>query len=251
MRFPSRWCLLLAAVPLAAAAASSGTVNGRVVDEQGRAIAGAQLVLSNRVSGYRQSVLSDPKGRFSLLNVPFSQYHLEAKASGLNEAHRDLEVRSSVPMEFELRLQRMSAEVVVEEKVQLVEDHVSSHLDIDKSTIDKIPTAVQSRALESILLATPGFVADENGRFHFKGSHGQTTYVIDGIPVTDQMQATFSNSLDPSQVESLEVITGGISAEYGGKPAAVINLTSKSGLGTPNGFEGEWFFGASRFATRR
>lgn len=249
MRFFPCGCFLLAAVPMAAAAASSGTVNGRLMDEQGKPVAGAQLVLTNRVSGYRQSVLSDARGRFSLLNVPFSQYHLEAKASGLNAAHRDLEVRSSVPMEFELRLQRMSAEVVVEEKIQLVEDHVASHLDIDKSTIDKIPAAVQSRAMESILLATPGFVADENGRFHFKGSHGQTTYVIDGIPVTDQMQATFSNSLDPSQVESLEVITGGISAEYGGKPAAVINLTSKSGLGTPNGFEGEFFFGASRFAT--
>ncbi len=82
-----------------------------------------------------------------------------------------------------------------------------------------------------------------------KGSHGQVMYVVDGIPVTDQMQLTFSNSLDPSQVEGLEVITGGISAEHGGKPAAVIAVTSKSGLGTPGGFEGEVSAGFSRFAT--
>ncbi|MBK7294876.1 MAG: TonB-dependent receptor plug domain-containing protein [Holophagaceae bacterium] len=103
--------------------------------------------------------------------------------------------------------------------------------------------------MESILLATPGFVADENGRFHFRGSHGQMTYVVDGIPVSDQLHATFSNSLDPSQVESLEVITGGISAEYGGKPVVVVNVTTKSGLGTPNGFEGEVSLGAARFRT--
>jgi len=63
------------------------------------------------------------------------------------------------------------------------------------------------------------------------------------------VQATFSNSMDPAQVESMEVITGGISAEYGGKPGAVVNLTSKSGLGTPNGFEGEVSLGAARFNT--
>ena len=74
-------------------------------------------------------------------------------------------------------------------------------------------------------------------------------YVVDGIPVTDQMQATFSNSMDPSQVESMEVITGGISAEYGGKPVAVINMTTKSGLGTPGGFEGDVSLGAARFNT--
>lgn len=51
-------------------------------------------------------------------------------------------------------------------------------------------------------------------------------YSVDGVPVTDQVQATFSNSMDPAQVESMEVITGGISAEYGGKPVAVVNLTS-------------------------
>lgn len=248
MRLKLGGCLVLGGMALGAAA-SSGTLNGRLTDERGRPVAGAQVLLANRVSGYRQAVTSDAQGRFNFLNVPFSQYHLEARASGLNAIHRDLEVRSNVPLELEFQFQRLSAEVVVEERVQLVEDHVSSHLDIDKSTIDKIPAAVQSRAMESILLATPGFIADENGRFHFKGSHGQATYVIDGIPVTDQMQATFSNSLDPSQVESLEVITGGISAEYGGKPAAVINLTSKSGLGTPNGFEGEAYLGASRFAT--
>jgi hypothetical protein len=143
-----------------------------------------------------------------------------------------------------------SATVAVEDNVSLVEAHPSAHLDIDQSTIEKIPTAVQSRAMESILLTTPGFIQDENGRFHFRGSHGQVMYVIDGVPLTDQVQSTFSNSLDPSQVESMEVITGGVSAEYGGKPAAVVNLTSKSGLGSTRPFQGELSLGLARFATR-
>ena len=246
-RFPML-ALLMAGSTLAMAA-GSGTLQGRVADDQGRAVAGATLSLSNPVSGYRQRVRSDAKGAFLFQNVPFNVYHLDTDAPGLEPSHLDVDVHSQLPLQVAVALRPEGAVVVVEEKLQLVEDHPSTHIDIDKTTIERTPAAVQSRAMESILLTTPGFIADENGRFHFRGSHGQMTYVVDGIPVSDQMHATFSNSMDPSQVESMEVITGGISAEYGGKPVVVVNLTTKSGLGTPDGFAGEISFGASRFRT--
>jgi len=248
--FPALPLLTLALTALPAqAAAASASLTGQLVDDHGRPVVQARVLLINKVSGYRQSVQSDAQGRFGFYNIPFNDYHLEVFAQGLEPVHRTLELRSTLPLELRLALKPQGITVAVEETLSIVEDHPSVHLDIDKSTIERMPAAVQSRALESILLTTPGFIADENGRFHFKGSHGQATYVIDGIPITDQMQATFSNSLDPAQVESMEIITGGISAEYGGKPVAVINMTTKSGLGMDSGLEGELTLGASRFRT--
>ena len=251
-RSPSRtWLsplLMLASLPVLAASAASASLSGRLLDDQGRPVGGAQLSLANSTQHYRQVVRSDASGTFRFYNIPFNQYHLEAEATGLESLHRDVELRSALPMDLRLAMHPAGAMVIVEEATTLVEDHPSSHVDIDQSVIDKIPAAVQSRAMEAVLLTTPGFAQDENGRFHFRGSHGQVTYVIDGIPISDQMQATFSNSLDPAQAESLEVITGGISAEYGGKPVAVVNMTTKSGLGT-EGRQGELFAGASRYGT--
>ncbi|HEX9081956.1 MAG TPA: TonB-dependent receptor [Holophagaceae bacterium] len=241
----------LAAAPgLSAAAATSGSVTGRILDDQGRAVAKAQVRIENRVSGFRAAASTDATGRYALYNVPYSDYHLEVEAPGLQELHRNLSVRSPLPVTLDLTMSSASATVVVEDKVSLVEVHPAAHLDIDQSTIEKIPAAVQSRAMDSVLLTTPGFIQDENGRFHFRGSHGQVTYVVDGVPITDQVQATFSNALDPSDVESMEVITGGVNAEYGGKPAAVVNITSKSGLGMARAFAGDVSIGLSRFNTR-
>ncbi len=242
----------LVAGPAFAAAAGSGTLTGRVTDDQGRPVAKAQIRLENRVSGFHVGVVTDGAGVYTAYNIPFSDYHLEVAAPGMQELHQNLSVRSNLPTQLDLSLKaaQASATVAVEDTVSLVEAHPSAHIDIDHSTIEKIPTSVQSRAMESILLTTPGFIQDENGRFHFRGSHGQVTYVVDGVPITDQVQSTFSNSLDPSQVESMEVITGGVSAEYGGKPAAVVNLTSKSGLGSTQAFQGDVSMGVSRFSTR-
>jgi hypothetical protein len=233
----------------ARALGASSQLTGKVLDEARRPVPEATVLLVNRISGYRQVVKADIQGRFTLSNIPFNDYHLEVVAPQLEMAHRNVELRSTLPVEMEMVLKTLGATVAVTETLSVVEEHPSTHIDIDKSSIQFSPAPVQSRALESILLATPGFTQNENGRFHFRGSHGQVMFVVDGIPVTDQMQTTFSNSLDPSQVESMEIITGGISAEYGGKPAAVINMTTKSGLGAPKGFEGEVSLGAARFAT--
>ena len=84
-----------------------------------------------------------------------------------------------------------------------------------------------------MLLSAPGFIPSQNGRIHVRGSHGQIQYVVDGVPMTDEYSEAFANPLDPRYVKSAEVMTGGIPAEYGGKLAAVVDITSKSGLDEP------------------
>ncbi len=116
---------------------------------------------------------------------------------------------------------------------QLETDVTTSHIDIDKSFIQRAPAAVPMRAMEEIVTSTPGFALDENGRYHFQGAHSQSEYVIDGQTIADQTGVTFSNSIDPGIAQSLEVIYGNVPAEFGEKIGAVINMSTKSGLGTP------------------
>lgn len=235
------------------AALSAGTVRGVVTGPDGQPMPGVVLVLRNDITGFKAQAVTDAVGRYSLFNVPFNPYELHVEVQGFTTQHLAIDVRTTSPIEqpVALKLESVSATVQVEGErpaAVLETDSSQSHLDIDKSFIEHAPAATPSRGMESIVIQTPGFAADENGRYHFQGAHSEQSYVVDGQPISDQVGVTFSNSIDPGILQSAEVIYGNIPAEYGEKVAAVINLTTKSGLGT-GGPHGDVHAGGARFDT--
>jgi hypothetical protein len=236
-----------------AAAVTGGQVHGHVKGPDGQPLPGVTVVLANDITGYRQQVTSGLDGSYRLYNVPGNPYHLTASLQGFAPFHADVDVRSAAPVvrDITLNLAGVEASATVEaekEPVALETDDPSTHIDIDKSLIRRAPAAVASRAFESLVTSTPGFSQDENGRYHFQGSHSQQLLVIDGQPIGDLIGVTFSNSLNPAVAESIEIVTGGIAAEYGEKANGVINLTTRSGVGT-GPFKGDVGFGGARFST--
>ena len=247
-------CLFLVhSLPLTAATATGGQVRGHVAGPDGKPLPGVTVVLANDITGYRQQVTTGLDGSYLLYNVPANPYHLTADVQGFKPFHADVDVRGAAPLvrDIALTLAEVQASATVEaekEPVELETDDPSTHIDIDKSLIRRSPAAMPGRAFESIVTSTPGFSQDENGRYHFQGGHSQQLLVIDGQPIGDQIGITFSNSLDPGVAENLTIITGGIPAEYGEKANGVINLTTRSGLGT-NGVKGEVSVGGAQFNT--
>jgi len=244
--------VLLLGFLLIPAAAFAGQVRGHIVGSDGKPLPGATVTLSNDLLGYSQTTVAEADGTFRFLNVPDNPYHLLASLDQFRDAHVDVDVRGSLPVDKTLTLLAAFGETTTvtadKEAVALETDDSSSHVDIDKSLIQRMPAAVASRAFEQIVLSAPGFSQDENGRYHFQGGHSQQLLVIDGQPIGDQVGVTFSNSLNPAIAQEMEIVTGGIAAEYGEKANGVINLTTRSALGQ-NGWKGDAGLGAARFST--
>jgi hypothetical protein len=234
------------------ASAAAGSIHGHVLDPDGGAVPGATLLLRNDITGFRAEATSDASGAYRFLNVPYNPYEIHVEIQGFNRVHRAIDVESPAPLNVEIQLKLAAVTeavtVTAEPTAGQLETHSSmSHVDIDKSYIARAPAVLASRAMEELITATPGFAKDENGRYHFQGFHSQGEFVIDGQTISDQTGITFSNSIDPGIAQSMEVVYGDVPAEYGEKVGTVVNLATKSGLGTP--FHGEIYGGAARFST--
>jgi hypothetical protein len=69
------------------------------------------------------------------------------------------------------------------------------------------------------------------------------------MPITDQLTGVFANAVDPNIVETVELFTGNIPAEFGNKVAAVVNVTTKSGLGVGRPVAGSAMVSGAQFDT--
>jgi outer membrane receptor protein involved in Fe transport len=237
--------------PTVFAQARIGTVQGVVKDPGGALVPNAQITVTQPVTGYRQTTQTDAQGSFKLVNLPFNTYKVRAEATGFQPDEESIDLESTIPLNVELSLsleQTTAAVTITSDNAALLEpDRTSSDTDIGQTLLERPVGAAPSRAIESIVASTPGFVTDDNGRMHPRGSESQVQYVVDGVPITDNMSAIFSTSLDARTLRTVEVLTGGIPAEFGDKLAGVINVNTRSGLEGPT--QGGISFSGGSFST--
>jgi outer membrane receptor protein involved in Fe transport len=249
--------VLLALIMFALSAATAtaqtriGTVLGSVKDPNGALVPGATVTITQPVTGYKQAIQTDAQGTFRLVNIPFNTYKLRAEAPNFQATEQTLDLETALPLTVDLvvgvGIEAASVTVTSDNSALLETDRTSSDTDISQTVLERPSGAAPSRAIESIVASTPGFVTDDNGRMHPRGSESQVQYVVDGVPITDNLSAIFSSSLDTRTMRTVEVLTGGIPAEFGDRLAGVINVNTRSGLEGPT--QGGISFSGGSFST--
>ena len=164
---------------------TAGTIRGKVTDPSGAVVSGAVVTLSNDLTLYRREATASSSGEVQFTNIPPNVYHLEVNAAGFQHYHRDLTVRSVVPVSLEIALaiEEQRATVAVTSEAPLIETSPSAHADSDSALFSKLPTASIATGLSDIItLSTPAVVADSDGFFHSLGDHAQMALSIDDRP---------------------------------------------------------------------
>ena len=217
------------------AQSTPGAVSGTVLDPSEAVVVNASVSIKNSITGYQQTTVTDDHGSFLLRNVPPNPYHLEVAAPGFQVYQQDVSVRASVPVELKITLVIAGANMAITVQggaSQNLENVPYAHNDLYTQIIGKLPILSASSGLnDAITLATPGVVADSNGFFHPLGDHAQVTFSIDGQPISDQQSKLFSTQIPLNAIQSMELVTGMPSAEFGDKTSLVVDAVTQSGLG--------------------
>ena len=243
---------LAGAIP--GAAQTTATVAGRVLDPLGAVLPGAEIRLTNSITGFDTATVSGDDGTFNLTNVPLQTYRLSVVVQGFEPDTREVDLHTNVPLSLEITLpvatQQDAVTVLANDLNQLVDPTLTgTRTSVSRTIIEHMPAATGSRGLESVLVSFPGFAQNANGAIHPRGAHNQMTFVVDGLPISDQLTGAFANALDTSMVQTVETMTGNIPAEFGAKVSGVAVVTTRSGLGSDRPLAGDTALRVGQFGT--
>ncbi|HZT13634.1 MAG TPA: carboxypeptidase regulatory-like domain-containing protein [Candidatus Baltobacteraceae bacterium] len=89
--------------------------------------------------------------------------------------------------------------------------------------------SVAATNFPNLLLQLPGAARGANGAVHINGDHGDIGYVVDGIPMPQELNRTVGNEFDLNDAAFIDVVEGAYPARYGGRFASVIEVSTRSG----------------------
>jgi outer membrane receptor protein involved in Fe transport len=98
---------------------------------------------------------------------------------------------------------------------------------IDRKAIENTPQGVET-GINGVLLQAPGVSQDSFGQLHIRNEHANLQYRINGIILPEAISG-FGQSLDTRFIDSIDLITGTLPAQFGYRTAGVVDITTKSG----------------------
>lgn len=214
--------LMLLAVTMAFA--QGGTLQGTVTDDAGEPLPFANVSVEKNgvvVNG----ATTDFDGNYQITPIPAGSYTVKYSYVGYNTKEIQGIVISADKITFQpIKLSNSSTEIdeveIVYYSKPLIDPDFKSGGTRTREEIAVSPL----RSVAGIATNTAGVFAsdDGSGDVNVRGSRsGSTTYFIDGIKVRG------SSGLPQAGIEEVEVITGGVPAQYGDATGGIISVTTR------------------------
>jgi hypothetical protein len=210
-----------------------GTIKGVVTDPAGAFVADAKVSLTGPLTGERVDAITDSAGIFVFNNVPFNHYALRVEARGFAPQARTVTVNSNLPLELSIGLSvaGTSEQINVTSRENLVDPaSASSTTTLAANFIQRAPRINRGRQLQELIATSPGMATENNGLVHIRGVDDGILYVLDGVPIADRLDAVSASSFDTDTINAMQIITGTIPAEFGGRNAGVVIIQPNSGI---------------------
>src|SRR5260221_3448620 len=241
--------VLLLGCSAAAAQQTTGTITGRVVDQQGAAVPGATVTAKSPSTGFTRTEVSDAEGVYRLNALPVGIYEVTAELQGFQTVAKkdvDVNVGQIVAIDFPLKVAALAETVNVTGASPLIETTSSAVGGlVDVKRIESIP--LNGRQFANLAATIPGvglaFHTDPTKSTQYSpqinGGNGRNVnYQIDGGDNNDDTVGGLLQLFPLEAIQEFNFQTQRFKAEYGRSNGGVMNIVTKSGT---NQMKGSWF----------
>ncbi|MBI4485932.1 MAG: TonB-dependent receptor [Acidobacteria bacterium] len=223
--------LVLSLNAVSAWAQVDGVIRGQVVAAaDGSALAGAPVTLRSQAGSERLHTSADPAGRFVFVGVRPGEYILSAASDGFTPRDLRLVVAAREVMSVTLALDvaRVAVSVDVVAESPAPSTHSPSSTLLTPERLDRL--AQRTNLPDAIVAAAPGMIRGHDDFVHIRGHEVALNPSINGVQFWENAHAVFSPGLGVDYIESINVMTGGFSAEYGNRFGGILDVVTKSGF---------------------
>jgi len=236
-------CTVFAGASLAFAQVQSGRLVGTIYDQTHAAIPGAPVTVTNIATNVARRVVTDAAGDYVVTPLDPGTYSVSATARGFQTTVRgdiELTVGLAARVDLELRLGETTTEVRVTSEAPLLTTE-SGTLGQVISNTQIVDLPLNGRSFTELARLTPGatllpptgntqLVRPENVNGNvISGVPGsQTTFLLDGVDVTEQHQGGTWIQTSVDALQEFSVQQNAFSAEFA-RAGGSFNITTKSG----------------------
>lgn len=253
---------LLTLLPAAAGAqgATTGSLTGVITDAQGGVLPGAAVLATHTPTGTTYDGVTDPQGRYSLLNVRVGPYNVTVSMGGFKpETQLGIDVRlgEQKKVDFTLQLETVAETVEVVGVSSIIDSSRAGTADnVSTQAVENLPTI--SRNLVDIARTSPYFnptglnedplalsVAGRNNRYNNVQIDGAVNNDLFGLAASGTPGGqTEAQPISLDAIQELQLVVSPYDVRQGGFSGGGINAITRSGS---NQFKGTaYFFGRNQ-----
>ncbi len=237
--------VLFTLLSVSAAAAQTGSINGRIVDGKGVPQAGAYLYLESPAMPVISNYMTSKTGRFMFHLLPPGVYRITVELPGY---------KITVVPGINVTPGGTAALRIVMEPAENEDETASAEpgppidrksarnaVDLDRETLARVPA---SRDFRTSLGLVPGLIFESELAGYRASVHGApvraNTFATDGADVTNPVSRESMSRINVDVVDQVVIETAGRSIDTGAGQGAYVNIVHRSG---GNEFQGSLSLG--------
>ena len=205
----------------------TGTILGRVADQQGGVLPGTTVTLTGKTGA--QTQVTDARGEFRFVGLNVGTYSLKAELQGFRakeESVLDLGIGNTIDLKLEMQVSGLSESVQVTANSFNI-DTLTTATDttLSQGLLFSMPIS-RTNAAVNILNVAPGI---NGGSAYGGGADTGSALMLDGVDTRDPEGGSAWTFFNYNIIEEVQVGGLGAPPEYGGFTGAVVNTITKSG----------------------
>ena len=240
-RIVTVFAVVIALLPAAGLAqgVQTGALNGIVRSVDGVAISEATVVVTSQALQGERAAATDVNGIYTLPGLPPGIYSVRIAKDNFNPILQSTAVPlgSTVSLDATLALAAVVETVVVEGANSPAVTSIQTTTNITASDVSRLPMGRTPFLIAELM---PGLTTNTpiQNQVTISGGFGfDNVFLIDGVDVNDNLLGTSNDLFIEDAIGEVQVLTSGISAEYGRFTGGVVNVITKSG---GNSFAGSY-----------